>query len=111
VRTVNSPSARNRVEPVVHSVREGRSLSSALESVARFPVAISRLAAVGEISVALGPMLARGGNLKEDTTVRRLEAVVRVAGPALIVGLGGLIGLLMASLLSGVSEIGQSALQ
>jgi hypothetical protein len=37
--------------------------------------------------------------------------VVRIAGPALIVALGGLIGLLMASLLSGVSQIGESALQ
>ena len=42
---------------------------------------------------------------------RRIEAAGRVLGPALIVGLGGLIGLMMAGLLSGVSQLGQSALQ
>ena len=111
VRAVGSPTARRRLEPVVQNVREGGSLSSSFDRVNRFPIAIARLAAVGEASGALGPMLVRAGKLEEEAAVRRLEAVVRVAGPVLIVGLGGLIGLLMASLLSGVSQIGQSALQ
>lgn len=111
VRAVGSHAARQRLDPVVQAVRQGQSLSSALDRVGRFPVSIAKLAAVGEASGALGAMLARAGKLEEDAAIRKLEAVVRIAGPALIVGLGGLIGLLMASLLSGVSQIGQSALQ
>lgn len=111
VRAVRSPAARGRLEPVIQSVRQGQSLSAALTQVRAFPITIARLAAVGEVSGGLGPMLARGGKIEEDAAVRRLEATVRVAGPALIVALGGLIGLLMASLLSGVSTLGQAALQ
>ncbi|EJL26956.1 hypothetical protein PMI01_04006, partial [Caulobacter sp. AP07] len=42
--------------------------------------------------------------------MRDIEAAARLLGPALIVLLGGLIGLMMAGLLSGVTELGQAAL-
>jgi type II secretory pathway component PulF len=111
IRSVRSGVARGRLEPVAHAVRQGETLSSALDRVRPFPGAIVRLTAVGEASGGLGPMLARAGKLEEDAAIRRIEAIGRVLGPALIVGLGGLIGLLMAGLLSGVSQLGQSSLQ
>jgi general secretion pathway protein F/type IV pilus assembly protein PilC len=55
-------------------------------------------------------MLQRSGKLEEDAAVRDIEAAARLLGPALIVLLGGLIGLMMAGLLSGVTELGQAAL-
>lgn len=110
-RAVESAPARRRLEPVLQNVRQGQALSSALEQVRGFPSAISRLAAVGEATGALGAMLQRAGKLEEEAAVRRIERVGQLLGPALIVGLGGLIGLLMASLLSGVSEMGAAALQ
>jgi type II secretory pathway component PulF len=92
-------------------VRQGQSLSVALDRAKSFPTAIVRLAAVGEASGALGPMLARAGKLEEDSALRRIEASGRLLGPALIVLLGGLIGCLMAGLLSGVSQLGGAAIQ
>ncbi|MDR3509252.1 MAG: type II secretion system F family protein [Caulobacteraceae bacterium] len=111
IRSVRSQVARQRLEPVAQSVRQGELLSDALARVKPFPDAIVRLVAVGEASGALGPMLARAGKIEEDAAIRRIEAAGRVLGPALIVALGGMIGLLMAGLLSGVSQLGQSALQ
>jgi type II secretory pathway component PulF len=110
IRAVNSPLARKRLEPVLHEVRQGESLSASLERVRGFPGAISRLAAVGEATGALGPMLTRAGRLEEEAAIRRIEQVGQILGPALIVGLGGLVGMIMASLLSGVSQLGGSAL-
>lgn len=110
IRAVGSPLARRRLEPVLHDVRQGESLSTALEGVKGFPSAISRLAAVGEATGSLGPMLTRAGRLEEETAIRRIEQVGQILGPALIVGLGGLVGLIMASLLSGVSSLGGAAL-
>jgi len=111
IRSVQSRTARERLEAVAQAVRQGQTLSSALHGVKPFPDTIVRLAAVGEISGAQGPMVARAGKIEEDAAIRRIEAAGRVLGPALIVGLGGLIGLMMAGLLSGVSQLGQSALQ
>ncbi|WP_168077172.1 type II secretion system F family protein [Caulobacter sp. SSI4214] len=110
IRAVGSPLARKRLEPVLHQVRQGESLSASLERVRGFPGAISRLAAVGEATGALGPMLTRAGRLEEEAAIRRIEQVGQILGPALIVGLGGLVGMIMASLLSGVSQLGGSAL-
>jgi len=111
IRGVSSKLARQRLEPVALAVRQGQSLSIALQGVAGFPGAITRLAAVGEASGALGPMLARSGRLEEQAAIRRIEAGARMLGPILIVSLGAMIGLLMGGLLSGVTELGQAALR
>lgn len=110
-RSVPSRVARERLEPVGQAVRQGQPLSAALERVKPFPDAIIRLAVVGEASGALGAMLARGGKIEEDAALKRIEAIGRILGPALIVGLGAIIGLMMGGLLTGVSQLGQSALQ
>ena len=107
VRTAPSAAARGRLEHAAAQVRQGRLLSSALDQVRRFPPAIVRMCAVGESSGSLGLMLSRAGRLEEEAALRRIEALGRLLGPALIVLLGGLVGLLMATLLSGVSQIGQ----
>lgn len=109
-RSVRSKGARRRLEPIVQAVRQGQSLSQALTFVKGFPPSVVRLAAVGEASNSLGQMLARGGKLEEDAAMRRIETIGRLAGPALIVFLGLMLGALMGGLLSGVSQMGQAAL-
>ena len=111
VRAVRSPGARRRLEPVIANVRQGRSLSDALGKVPGLPPSIVRLTAIGEASGGLGAMLARAGKLEEEAALRRIETLGRLIGPALIVALGGLIGLLMAGLLSGLTSIGDGALR
>lgn len=111
LRAVRSDLARKRLEPVGQAVRQGESLSAALARVQGFPDAIGRLVVIGEESGALGPMLVRSGRLAEQAALRRVEAAGQVLGPIMIVLLGGLIGLLMAGLLSGVTGLGDAALQ
>ncbi|MDZ4371894.1 MAG: type II secretion system F family protein [Phenylobacterium sp.] len=111
IRTVNLDLARKRLEPLGPAVRQGESLSSSLLEVSGFPGAIIRLTTVGEASNALGTMLQRSGRMEEEAALRRIEQVGRIAGPALIVILGALLGVLMAGLLSGVSQMGQTALE
>jgi type II secretory pathway component PulF len=109
-RSVRMSGARHRLEPLLPAVRQGQSLSQALTTLRGFPPSIVRLAAVGEASNALGQMLVRGGKLEEAAALRRIEAFGRLAGPALIVTLGLMLGVLMGGLLSGISQMGQAAL-
>jgi general secretion pathway protein F len=109
-RSVMTKAGRRRLEPLIQLVRQGQALSTAFETVRGFPPSVIRLAAVGEATNTLGQMLVRGGRLEEETAMRRIETLGRIAGPALIVFLGMLLGLLMGGLLSGVSQMGQSAL-
>jgi general secretion pathway protein F len=110
IRGVRSELAKTRLQVVLQQVRQGVSLSQALQAVKGFPSTVVRLVAVGESTGALGRMLQRSGKLEEDAAVRDIEAAARLLGPALIVLLGGLVGLMMAGLLSGVTELGQAAL-
>lgn len=107
---VRSELAKTRLQPVLRQVRQGVALSEALQAVKGFPATVVRLVSVGESTGAQGRMLQRSGKLEEDAAVRDIEAAARLLGPALIVLLGGLIGLMMAGLLSGVTELGQAAL-
>ena len=111
IRTASWSEARARLAPVLSSVRQGEMLSIALEEVKGFPSSVARLAAVGEATGALGPMLARSGALEEAAALKRIESGAKLLGPALIILLGGLIGVLMASLLSGVTGLGDAALR
>lgn len=90
--------------------RQGEPLSSALGAVGSIPNSIVRLASLGEASGSLGQMLVRAGRLEEEGAMKRIHFLGQVAGPALIVFLGALLGLLMAGLLSGISQMGQSTL-
>ncbi|CAN5303882.1 type II secretion system F family protein [soil metagenome] len=111
IRTTRSGGAQKALEPVLRAVRSGQTLSTALGEVRGFPPAIVRLTVIGEQSGALGPMLVRAGRFEEAAAFRTIETTGQILGPALIVALGGLIGLLMAGLLSGVSGLGDGALQ
>ena len=111
IEAVGQKLVRERLNQAELRVRQGERLSEALAAIKGFPSSISRLAKVGEASGSLGEMLARAGRLEEEKAIRRLESGSRSLGPALIVLLGGVVGLLMAGLLSGVSQLGSAAIQ
>lgn len=110
IRSARSPTARRRLTPVVDAVRQGRRLSDCLDQIPGLPQTVARLSAIGESSGKLGPMLVRAGELEERAALARIARLANLAGPMLIVGLGGLIGLLMGGLLSGIAQIGTAAL-
>ena len=85
--------------------------NEALSKVSAVPESIVRLTVIGEQSAALGPMLVRAGRFEERGAFRRVEVGAKVLGPLLIVALGTLIGLMMAGLLSGITDLGGTALQ
>lgn len=110
-RSVTSAEARASIQRIGQTVRQGQKLSDGLGRIRGFPGSIVRLAAIGEASGALGPMISRGGKLEEDAALRRIEGFGRLIGPLVIVVLGALVGLLMGGLLTSITHIGDSALQ
>lgn len=104
---LGSPLARQRISAASRDVRQGQPLSSALERVPGFPDAIVRLTIIGERTGELGAMLDRAGTLELEALVRRIDRLAKVLGPAMIILLGIVIGLMMGGLLSGVSTLGE----
>lgn len=105
--TLGSGLARSRLEIAWKAVRQGESLSTALGRTSGFPDAILRLTVIGERTGELGGMLDRAGTLELEGLVRNIERASRVLGPAMIILLGCVIGLMMGGLLSGVSSLGE----
>ena len=101
--------ARERLQLSVNAVRDGAAVSRALAACKGMPPSIVRLAGVGEEVGSLGPMLERGGRLEARKALRRVEQATRWLGPALIVALGAVIGLIMASLLTSITALGNVA--
>lgn len=101
--------ARERLEVVSGAVRQGKMLSEGLRQVKGFPKPVIKLAEVGEASSALGPMLMRAGEREEEEALLRIGRLSKLLGPALIMVLGAMIGLIMAGVLSALTDIGSIA--
>jgi general secretion pathway protein F len=111
IRTVSLGLARQRLAPIPAAVREGERLSTAIGQVPGMPEGVAALAEIGEETGQLGALLEQAGRLEEARALKRIDAMGKLLGPIMIVVLGGLVGLLMAGLLSGVSSLGAEALE
>ncbi len=105
-RTVINQIARERLDVVVASVRQGRQLSESLRQVKGFPKPVIKLCEIGEASGALGAMLARAGEREEVAALARIAKVSKLLGPLLIMVLGGVVGLIMGGVLTALTDIG-----
>lgn len=103
--------ARLRLSRAAARLFEGTRVAAALADCPGMPPTITRMAGVGEETGALGAMIAKAGDLEQQSALRTLKRLAGVLGPAMIVLLGGLIGLVMGGLLSGVATLGDAVLQ
>lgn len=102
--------ARSRIESASRRLFEGAPLSGVLEACQGVPASIARMAVIGEGTGRLGDMLIHAGRMEQQRAVRILQKVGRWLAPALIVGLGVVIGGVMAGLLGGIMSLGEAVL-
>lgn len=105
-RSLANSEARKRTDIVSTMIRQGRTLSDAFREVRGLPRTIVRLCEVGEASSTLGPMLMRAGEREETAALVKIDKGAKLLGPLLIIGLGALIGGLMAGVLTALTDIG-----
>lgn len=103
--------ARERLDSAARRLREGEGLGTALSQVLGYPRALVRMADIGGEIGVMGLMLARGGEVEQARAVRRITALTRAAGPALVLAVGALIGGIMASVFFTIASIGEVAIQ
>jgi len=108
-RSLSNREAGKRTEIVATTIRQGRTLSEALRHVAGMPAPIIRLCEVGEASSTLGAMLMRAGEREEAAALMKIDKGSKLLGPLLIMGLGALIGGLMAGVLTALIDIGSAS--
>jgi general secretion pathway protein F len=86
------PSSRQRLEHAMREVREGGTLSAALQRNALTTVIAQRMLEVGERSGNLGGLMEQAAQFHEDELARWVERATRMLEPMLMLLMGLLIG-------------------
>lgn len=93
---------RLRLAGAIDQVRAGGRLAPALASCGCFPLPFLHLVEVGEESGRLPDLLGHASALAERDLQQRLQVLARLAEPAMIVLLGGVVGFVALALLQAV---------
>ena len=98
-RTVGNCALREATEGMVLAIREGGSLSAAMRRAAIFPPTLLQLASSGEDSGRLAPLLDRAADYLDREFQAFTATLLALLEPAIIVALGGVIAVIVLSIL------------
>ncbi|MEY2771264.1 MAG: type pilus biosis protein PilC, partial [Pseudomonadota bacterium] len=86
----------------------GARLSEAMRDAEHLPPLLQPLCATGEDSGQLAAMLAQAGELLQAQWQQRLQTLTRLLEPALMLGLGSLVGAMLMALYLPIFQLGQA---
>lgn len=86
-------------------VKNGKSLSSALDSSELFPSIVSQMLAVGEETGQTDTVLIKVADFYEEEVDLAIESISSIIEPAMIVVMGGMVGLIAASVMLPISQL------
>jgi general secretion pathway protein F len=109
-RTVRNTVLRDATLGMAASIREGGSLSAALRRAGVFPPILIYMASSGEGSGKLEPMLARAAEYLEREFNTFTAVALSLLEPAIIIVMGGLVALIVLSILLPILQINTLAL-
>jgi len=109
-RTVSNRALRQATEAMAEAVREGGGLSSAMKRAGVFPPVLIHMTASGESSGRLEPMLARAADYLDREFANFTSVMLSLLEPAIIVIMGGVVALIVLSILLPILQINTLAM-
>jgi len=104
VGTVGNGAVRRSLEPIPAVLKRGGKLSSALDGNFFSPAAL-QMVKVGEESGDLGTMLLEMSKVYEAEVEAEIKRALTVLEPALILGMGAIIALIIMGILMGILSV------
>lgn len=98
---------RAQISGVNKQVREGVSLSRAMELSEIFPPVLMTMAASGEASGQLGPMLTRAGGIQQRDMENRIAVLLGLFEPMVLLVMGGLVLILVLAIILPILNLNQ----
>ena len=98
--------ARSGFFETAERIKDGATVGSAIASIRVFPNDLRRLSRLGEETGSLGAAITEAGTLCQARAMRRIQRGAAIAGPALVIIIGGGVALMMISVLMGLSNVG-----
>lgn len=108
--TVSNLALREAMSGVIESVKEGKGLSEPLARTNHVPALAVHLTRVGEETARLDEMLLKIGEIYEQETKRSVERLLALLVPAVTIGLGVVVALVIGSILTAVLSVYDLAL-
>ena len=105
--TLSNLAMRKHIAEATSRVREGASLAHALATYKQFPPLLIHMIRAGEITGELPAMLKRVANTQEQDLERRAMTIASLLEPALILGMGIVVLLIVLAVLMPIIEINQ----
>ncbi len=105
--TLSNLAMRQFVAQATSRVREGASLAHALASYKQFPPLLIHMIRAGEVTGELPAMLKRVATTQEQELERRAMTIASLLEPALILGMGVVVLLIVLAVLMPIIEINQ----
>ena len=107
--SVSNAAVRDKIEPRIQMVREGRPFHAALEDSGVFTDMSIDMVKVGEATGALDEMLSSVSDFLDEQVEVRMQRLLSLVEPMMLVFMGLIIGLLLVSIyLPMFSSLGQS---
>lgn len=98
-RTVGNSYMRERLETVITQVREGASMGASLKRAAVLPPMMTHMVAAGERAGAVPLMLDKAAAQLEEEFDTTSTVALRLLEPAIIIGMGGVVMLIVVAIL------------
>ena len=98
----------NALKEAAIEVKNGRSLSKIIGSNPLFPAIVAQMLAVGEETGQTDTVLVKVADFYEEEVDVAIEGLSSVIEPAMIVLMGGMVGLIAASVMSPIAGLAQS---
>lgn len=89
-------------------VKNGKSLSSVIEKSDLFPSIVSQMLAVGEETGQTDTVLLKVADFYEDEVDLAIGGISSIIEPVMIVMMGGMVGLIAASVMTPISQLSQN---
>jgi type IV pilus assembly protein PilC len=89
-------------------VKNGKSLSSVLEKNELFPAIVGQMLAVGEETGQTDTVLVKVADFYEEEVDLAVEGLSSIIEPAMIVLMGGMVGLIAASVMTPIAQLSQN---
>lgn len=107
--TLNNRILEARLAQAIQKVEEGSGISESLEGAGFFPIIALRMIGVGETTGSLGEMLTDVADYYESEVERRLDRMTTMIEPLMMVGMGLLVGGIVAAMYIPIFQLAGTA--
>lgn len=96
---------RKGLQESIHSIKNGSNIADSLEQTKVLPAIIIQMTAVGEETGKLGEVLDKVAEFYEEEVNQITSSIASIIEPVMIVALGGIVGLIVLSVLGPILSI------